>query len=55
VTVEPSVIPKIQIGQRQISLFYDGVMPFDWAMVLALTVACVMIEPQVMLKLYQNK
>ncbi len=32
ILVKPQAIPRIQIGQRQVSEYQEGGMPLDWAM-----------------------
>ena len=54
-TDKPSSIPKIQIGQRQVSEYQKGGMPFGLGDGLALAFAHVTVEPQPILKLRQNK
>jgi hypothetical protein len=47
----PYRIPKIQIGQRQVSEYQEGGMPFGLGDGLAVTVAGVAVDPQAILKL----
>jgi hypothetical protein len=51
-TIQPQAILKIQIAQRQISEYQQGVCPLDWAMALALIGVYVIAEPQAILKLH---
>jgi hypothetical protein len=54
-TNNPAAIPKIQIGQRQVSEYQEGGMPFGLGNGPAPSVVYATVKPQAVLKLHQNK
>ena len=49
--VEPQAIPRIQIGQRQVSEYQEGGIPFGFGDGLALTGADIEVRRQALVKL----
>ncbi len=51
ILVEPQAIPKIQTGQRQVSEYQEGGIPFGFGDGLALTGADIEVRRQALVKL----